>query len=146
MQSINKRKIIYFSVVTGLLLNLILDIPFMNLFYNLNLPAYYGAITATLVGFLVSNTISLIYLNKEMHIDYKETLLTIPRFILSTILLIAMLKLFKHYLPINNPRRIIQLINILLTGIVSGGVYILINFKSIKTILPPKLLKKLGIE
>lgn len=146
MQSINKRKIIYFSVVTGLLLNLILDIPFMHLFYNLNLPAYYGAITATLVGFLVSNTISLIYLNKEMHIDYKETLLTIPRFILSTVLLIVILTIFKTILPIDNPNRLIQLVNILLSGIVGGGIYLLINFKSIKTILPPKLLKKLGIN
>ena len=146
MQSINKRKIIYFSVVTGLLLNLILDIPFMHLFNNLNLPAYYGAITATLVGFLVSNTISLIYLNKEMHIDYKETLLTIPRFILSTVLLIAILTLFKNILPISSTSRLVQLANILLSGLIGGGIYLLINFKSIKTILPPKLLKKLGIN
>lgn len=146
MQSINKRKVIYFSVVTGLLLNLILDIPFMNLFYNLNLPAYYGAITATLVGFLISNTISLIYLNKEMHIDYKETLLTIPRFVLSTVLLIALLALFKNILPISSTSRLVQLANILLSGLVGGGIYLLINFKSIKTILPPKLLKKLGIN
>lgn len=146
MQSINKRKVIYFSVVTGLLLNLILDIPFMHLFNNLNLPAYYGAITATLVGFLVSNTISLIYLNKEMHIDYKETLLTIPRFILSTVLLIAILTLFKNILPISSTSRLVQLANILLSGLIGGGIYLLINFKSIKTILPPKLLKKLGIN
>ena len=146
MQSINKRKIIYFSVVTGLLLNLILDIPFMHLFNNLNLPAYYGAITATLVGFLVSNTISLIYLNKEMHIDYKETFLTIPRFILSTILLIVILTSLKNILPISSTSRLVQLANILLSGLLGGGIYLLINFKSIKTILPPKLLKKLGIN
>ena len=146
MQSINKRKVIYISVVTGLLLNLILDIPFMHLFSYLNLPAYYGAITATLVGFLVSNSISLIYLNKEMHIDYKETLLTIPRFILSTVLLVVVLSLFKLVLPINSTSRFVQLFNILVSGIVSGGIYLLINFQSIKTILPQKLLKKLKIE
>lgn len=146
MQSINKRKIIYSSVITGLLLNLILDIPFMHLFFKLNLPAYYGAITATLVGFLVSNSISLIFLNKEMHIDYKETLLIIPKFILSTVLLITILAIFKTFLPINSSSRLVQVFNILLSGIVGGGIYLLINFKSIKTILPPKLLKKLKIE
>lgn len=146
MQSINKRKIIYISVVTGLLLNLILDIPFMHLFSKLNLPAYYGAITATLVGFLVSNTISLIFLNKEMHIDYKETLQTIPRFILSTVLLIAILSLFKILLPIDSNSRLIQVFNILFSGIIVGGLYLIINLKSIKTVLPTKLLKKLRID
>lgn len=146
MQSINKRKIIYISVVTGLLLNLILDIPFMHLFSKLNLPAYYGAITATLVGFLVSNTISLIFLNKEMHIDYKETLQTIPRFILSTVLLIAILSLFKILLPIDSNSRLIQVFNILFSGIIVGGLYLIINLKSIKTVLPTKLLKKLRLD
>ncbi len=81
-----------------------------------------------------------------MHIDYKETLLTIPRFVLSTVLLIALLALFKNILPISSTSRLVQLANILLSGLVGGGIYLLINFKSIKTILPPKLLKKLGIN
>lgn len=146
MQSINKRNIIYVSVITGLILNLILDIPFMYIFSKLGLPAYYGAITATLVGFILSNTISLIFLNKEMHIDYKETLLVIPRFILSTILLIVILTLFKKVLPINNPNRLIQVANILISGIISGGIYLIVNIKSIKTILPPRILKMLKLS
>ena len=146
MQSINKRNIIYVSVITGLILNLILDIPFMYIFSKLGLPAYYGAITATLVGFIISNTISLIFLNKEMHIDYKETLLVIPRFILSTILLIVILTLFKKVLPINNPNRLIQVANILISGIISGGIYLIVNIKSIKTILPPRILKMLKLS
>lgn len=146
MQSINKRRIIYFSVITGLLLNLILDIPFMHIFANLGLPAYYGAITATLVGFLISNMISLIFLNTEMHIDYKETFLTIPRFLISTVILIVILTVFKNILPINTTSRLIQMFNIIISGVVAAGIYLLINFKSIKTILPPKILKKLRIE
>ena len=145
MQSINKRKIIYISVITGLILNLILDIPFMYIFSKLGLPAYYGAITATLVGFIISNSISLLFLNKEMHIDYKETFLTIPRFILSTVLLVTILTLFKKVLPINNASRLIQVANISVSGIVGGGIYFIINFKSIKTILPPKILRKLKL-
>ncbi len=145
LQSLNKRKIIYTSVIVGLLLNLILDVPFMNLFYNLNLPAYYGAITATLVGFLVSNSIGLIYLNKEMKLDYKETFKIIPRFILSTIVIIVTLELFKSFLPVSSTSRLVQLTNILITGIVAGGIYIMINFKSIQSILPEKILKKLKL-
>ena len=145
MPSINKRKIIYISVVTGLLLNLILDIPLMHIFSNLNLPAYYGAITATLIGFLISNTISLLFLNKEMHINYKETLATIPRFIISVLLIISTTYVFKSFMPINSTSRLVQVFNIIITGLVTGGLYLLLNYKNIATVLPDKIVRKLKI-
>lgn len=146
LQSLNKPKIIYSSVILGLLLNLTLDIPLMNLFYNLNLPAYYGAITATLIGFLASNGLSIIYLQKNMNFNYKETIKTIPRFILSIIILIIMIYLFNQILPINSTSKLIQLINLAISGIVCGGTYLLINFKHIKVLLPKKILKKLKLD
>ena len=145
LQSLNKPKIIYSSVILGLLTNLILDVPLMNLFDTLNLPAYYGAITATLIGFLVSNTLSIVYLKRHMEFNYRETFKTIPRFIISVIVLIIMLSAFNKILPVDNPSRIIQIINLLVSGIFCGGVYLIINFKHIKVLLPHKLLKKLKL-
>ena len=146
LQSINGEKVIYKSVIIGQIVNVALDIPLMVLCAKIGLPAYYGAIAATLACFLIANTISMHYLNKEMHLNYKETLSAIPRFILSSIVLIAMLEIFKQILPVNSPSRLTQLINIFITGIVSGGTYILINFKSIMTILPDKIVGKLKIN
>ena len=143
LQSLNKPKLIYTSVITGLLTNLILDIPLMNLFSYLNLPAYYGATTATLIGFLVSNTISITYLKKQMQFNYKETIKTIPRFLSSVVVLILMLFIFNKILPINNPNRLVQVINLIVSGIVCGGVYLLINFKHLKVLLPKKILNKI---
>ena len=113
----------------------------MYLFAKLNLPAYYGAITATLLGFLLSNSISIIYLNKEMHLNYGDTIKAIPRFILSVVVLIVMFKGFKTILPIDNPSRMIQVFNLAITGIVCGIVYLLINFKYLKEILPNKIVR-----
>ena len=146
LQSINGEKVIYKSVIIGQLINVALDIPFMYLFDKLKLPAYYGAIAATLICFIVSNVISMHYLNKEMHLNYKETIQTIPRFILSTILLITILEIFKEILPVNSSSKLLQLINLSITGIAGGGVYILVNFKSIISILPEKITKKLKIN
>ena len=145
LQSLNKSKLIYVSVITGLLTNLILDIPLMYLFAKLNLPAYYGAITATLLGFLLSNSISIIYLNKEMHLNYRDTIKAIPRFILSVIVLIVMFKGFKMILPIDNPSRMVQVFNLAITGIVCGIVYLLINFKYLKEILPNKIVRMIPL-
>lgn len=145
LQSINSEKTIYKSVIIGQLVNVALDIPFMYMFYHLGLPAYYGAIAGTLSCFLISNIISMRYLNKRMHLNYKETFESIPRFILSSILLVVLLEVFKIFLPVESTSRLVQLFNILISGIVCGGIYIVINFKSICSILPNKLLKKLKI-
>ena len=146
LQSINAEKIIYKSVIIGQLVNVALDIPLMVLFHKLGWPAYYGAIAATLACFLISTGMSMHYLNKEMHLNYKETIAAIPRFILSAILLIVMLKIFKSFLPINSASKLTQLINILIAGIACGCTYILINFKSILSILPEKIVKKLRLS
>ena len=141
LQSLNGEKIIYKSVIIAQLVNVALDIPFMVLFHRIGLPAYYGAIAATLACFIISNSISMHYLNKKMHLNYKETITAIPRFIISTIILIGMLEVFKLILPVNSPSRLTQMINILITGVVCGGTYILINFNSLLTILPDKISK-----
>lgn len=146
LQGLNKPKVIYTSVIIGIITNLVLDIPLMYLFKYLNLPTYYGAITATLIGTSISNLISIIYLKKKMQFNYQETIKTIPRFIASLLILIPMIFIFNKILPINNPNRIIQLINLAISGICCGGIYILINFKHIKVLLPEKILKKLKIS
>ena len=145
LQSINAQKIIYKSVIIGQIINVALDIPLMTLFHRIGWPAYYGAITATLTCLIISIVISLRYINKEMHLNYKETIASIPRFIISSIILIIMIKIFKLFLPIHSPNKIIQLTNIIISGIACGGIYILINFKSITSILPDKIIKKLNL-
>ena len=146
LQSFNQRKMVYISVVLGIFLNVALDVPLMYLFHHLNLPAYYGAITASLIGVLVSNIISMIFLNKKMKLNYKETLQSIPRFILSATILIFMLNIFNQILPVDSSNRLIQLLNIAISGLISGGIYIIINFKNLKTILPNKILDKIHIK
>ena len=146
LQSINSEKVIYKSVIVGQIVNVALDIPFMYMFYYLGLPAYYGAIAGTLSCFLISNIISMRYLNKEMKLDYKETFEALPKFILSTITLVIMLEIFKLILPVDSPSRMVQLCNIAISGIVCGGTYLAINFKGIMGILPSKFSKKLKIR
>ena len=128
------------------MVNVALDIPLLRLFHSLGLPAYYGAITATLACFLIANGMSMHYLNKEMNLNYKETIKAIPRFILSSLVLVVMLEVFKHILPVTSTSRLVQLINILVSGLICGGVYLLLNFKSIISILPEKLVHKLKLS
>ena len=146
LQSINQRKMVYISVITGIILNIVLDVPLMYLFSYLNLPAYYGAITASLTGVCVANIMSIIFLKKKMNLNHQETIKTIPRFIISIIISIIILNTFNNILPVSSTSRIVQLFNVLISGIISGGIYLIINFKNIKTIIPKKILDKLNIK
>ena len=146
LQSLNKSKIIYLSVLLGLATNLILDIPLMYLFNYLGIVAYYGAITATLIGFLISNIISMIHLKNTMNLNYQDTLKAVPRFLISIIILILVLKTFNIILPTDSQNRLIQLINLAISGIVGTSIYLAINLKNIKSIMPDKLIKKLHLE
>lgn len=146
LQSFNQQKMVYISVVTGIALNIILDVPLMYLFDYLNLPAYYGAITASLIGVCIANLMSIIFLKKKIKLNHIETIKAIPKFILSVIILVISLNIFNQILPTDSNNRLVQLLNIAISGIICGGIYILINFKNIKTILPQKLIDKLPIK
>lgn len=143
LQSLNKTKIIYLSIITGILLNLILDVPFMNLFNKLNLPAYYGAILATIIGTSTSVIISIIYLHKQIKLNYYETIKVIPRLIFSLLLIISGTFIFNKILPVSSQSRMIQIINILVSGSIIGGIYLVFNYQYIKEILPTAILNKL---
>ncbi len=143
LQSLNKPKIIYSSVLFGLLTNLALDIPLMVLFHRLTLPAYYGAITATLIGFIVSTSLSMKYLKKEMDFKYRETLITVPRFLISVAVMLFLLWVGRTLLPTDSKNKLIQITNLGITGIVCAAIYLLINFKNLQDILPEKIKNKL---
>ena len=144
-QSLNKKKIVYTSVILGLIANLVLDVPLMYLFAYLKLDAFYGAILATLIGFVLSTCMSLIYLKKNMNLNYNETLKTIPRVALSIIILVAMGIGFNLILPTDSTSRLVQCLNIAVSGIFCGGVYLVLNLKALRTVLPEKLIKKLHL-
>ena len=81
-----------------------------------------------------------------MDINFTETLKTVPRAIISFAILIGLGLLFNRLLPTDSPSRITQIINIAVSGMVCGGVYLVINLKALKTVLPEKLLKKLHLS
>ena len=49
LQSVNKNKRLYISLISGFLFNVIFNIPFMVWFYKIGLPIYYGNLVATML-------------------------------------------------------------------------------------------------
>ena len=140
LQGLNKSKLIYISVGTGLLINLCLDIPLILLFDKINIYPYYGATTATLIGYLISLIIPLIILKKKYHMNYKNTLSKIPKLLISYIIIILISLVYSSIINIVE-RRLLLIILIGLYGITILLLYYYLNMREINEITENKLLK-----
>ena len=73
LQGLNKYKLVIISVLIGLILNTVLDVPFMLLMHNLGYDVSYGAILAAVVGYTVSIIISLVSLHRKYNFSFTDT-------------------------------------------------------------------------
>ena len=129
LQSLNKFKIVYVSSGIGFLLNALLDIPFMYLFHILGLEAFYGAILATIVGYIFSYIYSLFKLKKELNFNYKSILKTIKDSLIPTLAMILVLLVLKLFIKI--PTSGIMLVLTLMLYVIFGGLtYVFVSYKT----------------
>ncbi len=129
LQSLNKYKTVYINTLTGFFVNAVLDIPLMYLFNKIGIYPYYGAITATLIGYAISFIIIFASLKKNMKFDYKSIKSTIKGIILPLILMMIPLLVLNRIMPIYNGR-LVQIPIILLYGLVGAGIYLIFTYKN----------------
>lgn len=142
LQGINKRKLIYVSVLLGLGVNAALDIPLIYLFNYLGIYPFYGAITATLIGYALSLIVVLISLHKSDGLNYKDTFSKLPMQLLKTMVILLFCLVFKIFIK-DITNRIILLIVMGIIGIFFVLSYYFANKKIIDSLLGEKFLKKI---
>ena len=148
LQSMKKFKMIYINTITGLLCNTLLDIPVIILLDKQGLPPYIGTIIATCIGYIVSITIVVFYLKKEMGFHFRDTLKLIRKMLLPTVTTVLLLVGLK-YLIVLGDGRLMSFIGLALFGGVGALVFLFIAYKNgaINTVFGDKfagsLIKKL---
>lgn len=130
LQGLSKYKLVIVTVLSGLVTNAILDVPFMLLFSKLGFNASYGAIVAALVGYSLSILISLIILNKRYGFRFMSTIKRLPSYIISWGSFVVVILLLKQFIPVELDGRLIQIPILAVYGIVSFLVYFYINYKT----------------
>jgi len=143
LQSLSKYKVLFISVIVGILINLGLDIPMMYLFNTLGLEAYHGAIFATFIGLSTSVIIPIIYLGKELKFNYKETIKILPKTLIDILIVVIINILLLSILPTESGSRLKEIFNICVLGIVTVPIYLILNRNCLKEILPEKVLNML---
>ena len=128
LQGLSKYKLVIVTVLIGLILNTILDVPMMLLVHKLGYNISYGAILAACIGYSVSVIISLAVLHKKYKFNFSDTRKKLPGYVISWLIFEIVIVLLKLVVPTNLDGRLIQIPIILLFGVVSFGIYILIHY------------------
>lgn len=142
LQGLSKTKLIYISCATGLITKTILDIPLIFLFNKLGIYPFYGAILATTIGYLLSLIIPLYTLHHKYNFNYKDTLKSIPKLILSISILVIICLLIKPILFNNITNRITILCILALIGITCFILYYIMNKDLLNELIGNKIINK----
>lgn len=127
IQTLKDKRIVMISLVTGVIIKLLLNTYLLKGFYNINMPAYYGSITASIIGYLVSIVICLVVLRKKYKINFEEAINNFINIMCSSLFMFIILFIFKLFIPIVSTNRIMNLLIIFIYAIIGIVVYFMYN-------------------
>ena len=132
LQTLKDYKSVLISLCIGVLIKLILNISLLRGFMLINLPPYYGVITATIIGYLVSFISCLIILKYKYKVVFENIIKYLIEILCGSILMILVLTVIGLFVPTYSASRIVNLVLILFYGIVGAIVYFMyINYSGI---------------
>lgn len=145
VQLLKEYKTVFGSLVVGMLVKVLLNIPLIHSFNKMGLPAFYGAITATILGFLTSSAIALIVLKKKYKFNLEDTAKETLNILMAVISMVIVLLGLKLVVPINTTSRLIAILVVILYASVGAIIYLLILYKtkSISNIFGEEKIKEL---
>lgn len=117
-------KTIIISILSGLVLKILLNNNLIVAFYKMGVPAYYGIITASILGYLLSFVIAIIMLSKKFEINYEDLAKHFIDILLGSMLMTFILFILKMVIPIYSDVRIMNLFIIVLYCLIGFVVYL----------------------
>ena len=140
IQVLKDYKTVIWSLIIGVVLKFLLNDNLIMAFYKMGLPAYYGVITASLIGYFVSFMICIMRLKFKYKINYENLTKNLIDTICGSMLMIVGLFLVNLILP-STDSRIIHLVYIVIYVAIGALIYIVYmwNTKSMKRIFGNRL-------
>lgn len=130
VQLLKEYKTVFFSLISGMIVKVVLNVPLIHSFNKMGLPAFYGAITATILGFLTSSIIAMIVLKKKYKFNFENTAKEILNILIAVIIMLLALIGLKFVVPLSTPSRLISIGVVLLYSIIGAIVYLFVLYKT----------------
>lgn len=145
IQTLKDYKTVFISLFVGATLKLLLNVSLMNSFNKMGLPPFYGNISATIIGYLVSLIICLYVLHERYKINYEVTVKEIFNITCATVIMGLVLFLLRFVIPEVSSNRLVNLPIIVVYTLVGAIIYFIVIYKSktLHTIFGENNLKKI---
>ena len=129
-QTMNNTKATVTALGGSLIFKILLNVPFMHLFSFLGLESYYAPIS---LNILIDTTASIYLLRKvkkETNINYLQTIRTLIKVVMCTLIMILGLSIMNLFIPSYSVNRFGSILYIILYGIVGMAIYFFVAYKS----------------
>lgn len=145
MQLLKEYKMVFFTLIVGLLIKSTLNIPLMYLFNNLGIYPFYGAITATILGFVTSAIISTIHIKRKFNINYKATISEAKNIIIAVTLMLVVMFATTYIIPLKVEGRLLSFVIAVIYALIGGTVYLIYTYKTktLENVFGKKFLNKI---
>ena len=129
-QSVNKYKMVFISLLCGVLFKAIFNVPLMLLTSKLGLEGFYGSTTATLLGLGITIIINLLTLKKHIKVSYKSTIKELSKIITDLVIMFLVLFGMTFIIPINSESRMISILIVILYSGIGSMIYFYFTYKT----------------
>lgn len=129
LQVLIDYKMVFISLISGVLVKAIFNNTLILSFYEIGLPPYYGIITATILGYLVSTIICMVTLYKKYNIKFNNSFNYFIEMMTGSLLMIIILFVISLLIPTYSTVRIINLFIIILYACIGAVIYFLYSYK-----------------
>lgn len=129
LQVLKDYKTVFIGLVVGVILKILLNSNLILAFYKMGLPAYYGVITASLIGYFVSFVICIIQLRYKYKVRYEELVKNFMDILCGAMLMIVGLLVIKYLFP-SSSNRFVSFLYIVIYTLIGGSIYFIYAYKS----------------
>lgn len=129
LQGLSKFKLVYKVTILGFFTNALLDVPLMILYNRLGIPAFLGAITASIIGYSLSIFEAFRGLKKECKLEYREIIHLGSKLVVPILGMILVVFLLYIVVPFDVHSRISSLLFVSLSSIMGALVYLGLSLK-----------------
>lgn len=129
-QTMNNTKATVTALGGSLIFKILLNVPFMHLFSFLGLESYYATITLNILIDTMASIYLLRKVKKETNINYLQTIRTLIKVVMCTLIMILGLSIMNLFIPSYSVNRFGSILYIILYGIVGMVIYFFVAYKS----------------
>lgn len=129
MHSLGYSKTVILTLSAGLIIKVLINVPFIKLFNNMGIHPSYGVITSTILANICASTFNLLFIKKKIGISYKNTIIKILKTLIPLIGMIVVVYLLRLIIPTTSSK-LLSLVYSFIYGIVGGLVYLFISMKT----------------